>query len=132
MPREGCDRHMRASEVQLSFLRDKRLAPLATSALPAWLWSVDATHILWANPVGAAIFAAASPVAISAREFDPGQPAAGQIARLATTLAPGAPPRLERLRGFSTGVGGALTCAGSRIALADGRPAILVVAAERT
>jgi hypothetical protein len=89
---------MRASEIQLSFLRDKRLAPLATSALPAWLWSVDATHILWANPVGAAIFSAASPAAIGAREFDPGQPVAGQIARLATTLVVGAPPRLAAAR----------------------------------
>src|SRR5262249_58902749 len=67
-----------------------------------------------------------------AGEFARGQPTAGQIARLATTLAPGAPPRLERLRGFSAGVGSALTCACSCIELADGRPAILVVAAERT
>jgi signal transduction histidine kinase len=130
--REGATANMRASEIQLSFLRDKRLAPLATSALPAWLWSVDATHILWTNPVGAAIFAADSPAAISAREFDPGEPTAGQIARLAATLVAGAPPRLERLRGFGASVGSALTCACSRIALAEGRPAILVVAAERT
>jgi signal transduction histidine kinase len=130
--REGATANMRASEIQLSFLRDKRLAPLATSALPAWLWSVDATHILWTNPVGAALFAADSPAEISAREFDPGEPTAGQIARLAATLVPGAPPRLERLRGFGAGVGSALTCACSRIALNDGRPAILVVAAERT
>jgi signal transduction histidine kinase len=130
--REGATANMRASEIQLSFLRDKRLAPLATSALPAWLWGVDATNILWTNPVGAAIFAADSPAAISAREFDPGEPTAGQIARLAATLVAGAPPRLERLRGFGASVGSALTCACSRIALADGRPAILVVAAERT
>jgi hypothetical protein len=68
---------------------------------------------------------------IGARKFDTGEPAAAQIARLATTLVPGAPPRFERLRGFGAGVGSALTCACSHIVLGDGTPAILVVAAER-
>jgi PAS domain S-box-containing protein len=122
---------MRASGFQRSCLPDDRLAPVATSALPAWLWSVAATRILWANPVGAAIFGSPTSATIGARKFDTGEPAAAQIARLATTLVPGAPPRFERLRGFGAGVGSALICACSHIVLGDGTPAILVVAAER-
>ncbi len=89
------------------------------------------SRILWANPTGAAIFGAATSAAIGTRKFDTGQPAAAQIAQLATTLPPDGSPRLERLRGFGAGVGRALACACSRITLADDTPAILVVAAER-
>ena len=49
---------MSASGSELSRLRDSRLAPLATAALPAWLWSADLSHIAWANAVGAAVFGA--------------------------------------------------------------------------
>jgi len=49
---------MSASGFQLRCLRDHRLAPLATSPLPAWLRSTDATLIVWANRIGAAIFGA--------------------------------------------------------------------------
>ena len=35
----------------LAYLRDPKLAGHATGALPAWLWSVDATRVLWANPI---------------------------------------------------------------------------------
>src|SRR5579883_1888854 len=66
----------------LAFLRDPRLAALATSAAPAWLWSTDATRILWANPVGAAIFGLSSPALLAARRFDPRDQTAAQIARL--------------------------------------------------
>jgi PAS domain S-box-containing protein len=121
---------MSSSRLQPVFLHDSRLAPLATSALPVWLWSADATRIVWANAIGAAVFGAPTSAAIAVRRFDAGEAAAEQIARLAATLSPGAPPRLERLRGFGAGVGGALTCACSRIALADASSAILVVAAE--
>src|SRR4030088_1628055 len=122
---------MRASGFQRSCLPDDRLAPVATSALPAWLWSVDATQILWANPVGAAIFGSPTSATIGARKFDTREPAAAQIARLATTLVPGAPPRFERLRGFGAGVGSALTCACSHSVRGGGPPAILGVPAER-
>jgi len=115
----------------MSCLRDEQLAPLATSPLPAWLWSADARRILWANPIGAAIFAAATPAAIAAREFNTDEPAAAQIARLAPTLLAGAPPRFERLRGFGASIGRPLTCACSQILLPDDTPAILVVACER-
>jgi PAS domain S-box-containing protein len=122
---------MSASGSELSRLRDSRLAPLATAALPAWLWSTDASHIVWANPVGAAAFGAATPAAIRSRRFDAREPAAAQIARIAPTLATGAQPRLARLRGFGAGIGRALTCACSRIALSDEAAGILVVAVER-
>ena len=122
---------MSASGFLLSYLRDDKLAPLATSALPAWLWSIDATRIVWANPIGAAIFAAPMAGENAASELEPGESAAAQIARIAATLPLGAPPRLERLPGFGAGVGRALTCACSHIALADGTSAVLVVAAER-
>ena len=114
-----------------SLLRDARLAPLAVSPLPAWLWNLDATRILWANPTGAAIFGAATSSAISARRFDAGQRAAAQVAELATRLPESGPPQIERLYGFDADDTRALTCACSRITLADHTPAILVAAAER-
>ena len=113
------------------WLRDPRLAAHALSPTPAWLWSADATRILWANPNGAAIMQAASPAALEALRFDPTQPSAAQIARLSGTLPNGAMPRLERLRGFGAGIGGTLTCICSRIELAGSETAILVVATER-
>ncbi len=113
------------------WLRDSRLAPLAVSAFPAWLWSADATRILWANPTGAAIFGANSAAALGARSFDPGQPASAQVIELAKTLVSGDAPRIERLRGFGAGVGRTLTCACSQVKLDDGVAAILLVAAER-
>src|SRR5262245_15760659 len=124
-------RRMSASGSELSRLRDSRLAPLATAALPAWLWSTDASHIVWANAVGAAVFGAATAAAIRSRRFDAREPAAVQIARIAPTLATGAEPRLARLRGFGAGMGRVLTCACSRIALSDEAAGILVVAVER-
>jgi PAS domain S-box-containing protein len=115
---------------QLSLLRDGRLAPLATSALPAWLWRQDGTRIVWANATGVAVFGATF-AAIGSRRFARGEPAADQIARIAATLSPGAAPRLERLRGFGAGIGQALTCACSHIVVADDTAAVLVAAIER-
>jgi PAS domain S-box-containing protein len=98
--------------------------------IPAWLWSADATRILWGNPAAAAIFNAPSSTALTGHTIDPRGSAALQIARLAGTLPHGAAPRLERLRGFGGRMGGALMCGCSRILLADGTPAILVAATE--
>jgi PAS domain S-box-containing protein len=98
--------------------------------IPAWLWSADATRILWGNPAAAAIFNAPSSTALTGHTIDPKGSAALQIARLAGTLPHGAAPRLERLRGFGGRMGGALMCGCSRILLADGTPAILVAATE--
>jgi PAS domain S-box-containing protein len=127
---EGRDRTMNGSRSELSVLRDSRLALHATSPLPAWLWRADGTRIVWANPVGAAMFGAASVAAVSSREFEPTHPSAGQVARLAATLARDGPPRLERLRGFGVELGRALTCSCSQITLPDGTAAILIAANE--
>ena len=114
----------------MAYLRDERLAPLAVGALPAWLWSLDATRIIWANPTGAAIFGAATSAAVSERVLDGGQPAAAQILTLATGLPENGQARIEHLHGFEAGFGRALACECSRIVLADGTQAILVAATE--
>jgi PAS domain S-box-containing protein len=114
----------------LAYLRDPRLTTHATSALPAWLWSSDATRVLWANPTAAAIFDAPSSMAIAGYIIDPKGTAALQVARLAGSLPHGASPRLERLRGMGGRFGRALMCACSRVTLADRTSAILVVATE--
>ncbi|MGA2566196.1 MAG: PAS domain-containing protein [Pseudolabrys sp.] len=122
---------MNGPEFQFACLSDQRLAAHALSPTPVWLWSTDATRVLWANPVAAAIFGAASPAALAAIRFTPEHAAAAQIARMAGTLPQGGAPRLERLRGFGAGYGSRLVCLCSRIALADNSPAVLVVATER-
>jgi PAS domain S-box-containing protein len=114
----------------LIFVSDTRLAPLAMSDNPAWLWSADASRVLWSNAAAAVNFDADSPATLIGRAIDPGSPAALEILRLAGTLRNGAAPRLERLRGFGGRFGGLLTCGCSRIELADQRPAILVVSTE--
>jgi len=116
---------------QSVYLRDPRLAAHALNPAPVWLWSADAETILWANPVGAAIFDAASPGAVAALRFGPRHPAVAQISRLAATLPQSGAPRLERLRGFGAKIGGMLICLCSRIALADNSAAVLVVSTER-
>jgi PAS domain S-box-containing protein len=120
---------MSTVESELAVLRHPRLAGLATSSCPAWLWSVDGSQILWANAVGAAIFGAASSSACAGRQFQVTDVPAAQVLRLAATLPPGGQQRLERLRGFG-GYGRALTCACSRIVAADGRRAVLIAATE--
>jgi signal transduction histidine kinase len=115
----------------LVWLSHPRLAAAAMSALPAWLWSTDASRLLWANPSGAAIFDAPTSAAIRASALGSRGPAAIQVARLAATLQPEGAPRLERLHGLGAGVGGVLTCACSCITLSDHTRAILVAATER-
>ena len=121
-------------ESEFAPLRDPRLsaqlAESATATLPAWLWSSDGLHILWANAAGAAVFGAADTSACTSRRFEFSEPAAAQIRRLAETLPPAGQARLERLRGFGARFGRTLTCSCSRSALADGTPAILVLATE--
>jgi PAS domain S-box-containing protein len=110
---------------------DPRLAGHALSEAPVWLWSVDGSRVLWANPSAAAAFNASSPSALAARRFDAAHPAAVRIARLAETVPFTEKARLERLRGLGGGPGTALTCLCSQIKLGDGTAAILVVAAEQ-
>ncbi len=122
---------MSGAEYQSSWLSDPRLAAHAMSPTPVWLWSADATRILWGNPTAAAIFDAASPGALASLRFEPSHMSAAQIVRLAGTLPQGGAPRLERLRGFGASFGGTLVCLCSRIALQDNSAAVLVVSTER-
>jgi PAS domain S-box-containing protein len=122
---------MTESEFQIACLNDPRLAAHALSPMPAWLWSADASRILWANPTAAAVFEAATPGALGPRRFDAGHPAAAQIARLAASLPAAGTARLERLRGFGASVGGMLICQCSRLTLARNGAAILIVSTER-
>jgi PAS domain S-box-containing protein len=123
---------MSMRESEFALLRDPRLAVHATSATPAWLWSADASRILWANAVGAAVFGASTTAAAAALRFEAENPAAAQVARLAANLPLSGQTRLERLRGFGAGFARMLICACSRItlALADKSAAVLIVAAE--
>ena len=117
-------------ENELALLRHPRIAALATSPWPAWLWSIDGTQIMWANAVGAAIFGAATSAECGQRRFDARNTSAAQIPRLAATLPSAAQERLERLRGFGAGFGRALTCACSRIVVNGDKAAVLVAAVE--
>ena len=117
-------------ESELALLRDPRLAATATSPWPAWLWSADASRMLWANAAGAALFGAADTRECVQRRIDSNNSAAAQIVRLAATLPSAGPPRLERLRGFGLGFGRALTCACSRLVVTDGKAAVLIAATE--
>ncbi|HEY1981300.1 MAG TPA: PAS domain-containing sensor histidine kinase, partial [Xanthobacteraceae bacterium] len=116
-------------ESELALLRHPRVAALATSTRPSWLWSADGSRLLWANAVGAAIFGAATASAAAQRRFDTKGAPAALIVRLAATLPAAAQERLERLRGFGADFGRALTCACSRIVI-DGKAAVLIAAAE--
>jgi PAS domain S-box-containing protein len=122
---------MSGTEFQSADLSDPRLAAHALSPTPVWLWSADASRMLWANPSAAAIFGANSSAAAAALRFEPDHPAAAQIARLSGTLPQGGAARLERLRGFGAKVGGTLTCLCSRFMLRDNGTAVLVVSTER-
>ncbi len=121
---------MSSVESELVPLQFPRIAALATSAAPAWLWSSDVSRILWANAVGAAIFGAADTADIGKRRFKVSDPAFGQIARLAATLPSAGQERLERLRGFGASFGSALTCSCARLVLPDCTAALLVAANE--
>ena len=77
---------MNNAEFQLRGISDPRLAVHATSALPGWLWSIDGTRVLWANPVGARLFGAANGAALTKKLFGPADAHRRQVARLARTL----------------------------------------------
>lgn len=117
-------------ESAIAPLQIPRVAALATSARPAWLWSVEGARVLWANAVGAAIFGFANTAAIQHSSNVLPALAAAQIGRLAATLPCGGQERFERLRGFGSGWGCAVVCACSRLTMPDGADAVLIVASE--
>src|ERR1700761_1700834 len=117
---------MNHAEFELRGVGDPRLAVHATSALPAWLWSVDATRILWANPVGAQLFGAANGTALAQKRFGPADAHRRQVAQLAGRLPLNGAVRLERLRGFGAAFGMLVTCGCARLDFADGSHGVLV------
>jgi PAS domain S-box-containing protein len=120
---------MNNAELQLRGVGDPRLAVHATSALPAWLWSVDGARILWANPVGARLFGAANSAILARKIFGPADAHRRQVAQLAGRLPPTGAIRLERMRGFGSALGTLVTCGCARLEFADGSHGILVTAA---
>ncbi len=117
-------------EFQLRAIGDPRLAAHATSTLPAWLWSIDGTRILWANPAGARLFGAPNATALAAKTFGPADSRRRQVAHLAGRLPPNGAIRLQRLRGFGAALGTLVTCGCARLDFADGSHGLLVAAAE--
>ncbi|MDA9474415.1 histidine kinase, partial [Bradyrhizobium sp. CCBAU 65884] len=123
---------MTSSDFQLRGVGDPRLAVHATSQLATWLWSIDGTRVLWANPVGAKLFGAANGAALADKMFGPADPHRRQVARLARQLPANGAVRLERLRGFGARFGTLMTCACARLDFADGGHAVLVTAMDPT
>ncbi len=123
---------MKSSDFQLRGVGDPRLAVHATSALPAWLWSLDGTRVLWANPVGARLFGAANAAELTGRTFGPADPHRRLVARLARGLPLTGAVRLERLRGFGAQLGGLMTCACARLDFGDGGHGVLITAMQAT
>ena len=121
---------MNSAEFQLRGVGDPRLAVHATSTLPAWLWSVDGTRILWANPVGAKLFGAANGAALAQKPFGPADARRRQVAQLAGRLPRSGAIRMERLRGFGSALGMLVTCGCARLEFADGNHGILIAAAQ--
>jgi PAS domain S-box-containing protein len=122
---------MNNAEFQLQGVSDPRLAVHATSALPAWLWSIDGTRILWANPVGARLFDAANGAALAKKTFGPADSHRRQVARLTSRLPSNGVIRLERLRGFGAPFGSLVSCGCARLDFADGGHGILVVGSAK-
>src|SRR3984957_18271965 len=121
---------MNNAEFKLRSVGDPRLAVHATSALPAWLWSVDGVSILWANPVGAKLFGAANGAILAKKTFGPADAHRRQVAQLAGRLLPSGAVRLERLRGFGVPLGALVTCGCARLEFADASHGILIAATE--
>jgi PAS domain S-box-containing protein len=123
---------MDVTDFQLRFVGDLRLAPHATSASPAWLWSIDGAQVLWANPVAARLFGAANAAELAKQIFGPADANRRQVAQLAPRLSMIGALRMERLRGFGAPFGQLITCTCMRLDFPDGHHAILITATEPT
>lgn len=121
---------MTSSDFQLRGVGDPRLSVHATSPLPAWLWSLDGSRVLWANAVGAKLFGAAHGAALAEKTFGPADTHRRQVSRLARQLSANGAIRLERLRGFGARLGTLMTCACARLSFADGGEGVLVSAMD--
>ncbi|MHC2624991.1 PAS domain S-box-containing protein [Bradyrhizobium huanghuaihaiense] len=123
---------MSSSDFQLRGVGDPRLAVHATSQLATWLFAIDGSRVLWANPVGARLFGAAHATALAEKIFGPADSHRRQVARLARQLPASGAVRLERLRGFGARLGTLMTCACARLDFADGKNGVLVTALDPT
>src|SRR3954470_17487114 len=121
---------MNGTTLPSTWLSDPRLSAHALSPMPVWLWRAEGLRVLWGNPVAAAVFDTASPLALAQLQFEPDHATIAEITRLAGTLPQSGAARLERLRGFGARFGARLTCLCSRITLGDNTSAILIVATE--
>ncbi len=121
---------MSEADFLLHGIRDPRLAVHATSAIPAWVWSLDGARILWANAAGARLFNAPNAAVLAERTIGAADPHRRQAAQLAARLSPSGAPRLERLRGFGVPLGRLLTCSCARLTFADRTSGLLIAATE--
>ncbi|MET4803623.1 PAS domain-containing protein [Bradyrhizobium sp. LB11.1] len=121
---------MTNSDFQLRGVGDPRLSVHATSPLPAWLWSLDGSRVLWANAVGAKFFGADNAAALAQKTFGPADGHRRQVAQLARRLSASGAIRLERMRGFGAAFGTLMTCACARLNFADGGEGVLVTAMD--
>ncbi len=102
----------------------------ATSPLPAWLFSLDGSRVLWANAVGAKFFGATNAAILAQKTFGPADSHRRQVAQLGRRLSANGTVRLERMRGFGAGLGALMTCACARLSFADGSEGVLVSAMD--
>ena len=92
------------TQLNLYSASDPRLAALATSSQPAWLWQADGARIVWANAAGARVFGIAEQHC-GEKIFGPADQHRRQIAQLTSQLNPDGAVRMERLRGFGAAPG---------------------------
>ena len=81
-------------------LSDPALAPLRAADTPCFIAAGTPLKIVHANPAAYALFRAGSLDALDRRLLNGAEPGARRLADLARSMAPEAPPRLERLRFF--------------------------------
>jgi len=121
---------MNSSDFQLQASSDARLAVHAASHRPSWLWSIDGTQVMWANPVGVRLFGAGDSAELAQKTFGPADRRRRQVEQLVEQLPLNGAVRLERLRDFGAPFGMPMTCACARLELPDGSHGILITAME--
>jgi PAS domain S-box-containing protein len=117
---------MSAADHIITLTRESRLSPYAMSAVPAWLWALDATRVIWSNATAATVLGATTPAELAGWCYARDNPVAADIARLAESLPSNGAQRFERVRD----VGTSLVCTCARVMLTDGTAGVLVVASE--
>src|SRR3954469_5566620 len=117
---------MSAADHIITLTRESRLSPYAMSAVPAWLWALDATRVIWSNATAATVLGATTPAELAGWCYARDNPAAADIARLAESLPSNGAQRFERVRDVGTN----LVCTCARVTLTDGTAGVFVVASE--